>query len=72
MFLKTETIDKAIEYFEKNNLDSLCASRVAQTLCFMDLYGFLILKKIIIIILEVIGFDNINNYYDTKLKSETG
>ena len=35
LFLKTETIDKAIEYFEKNNLDSLCASKVAQTLCFI-------------------------------------
>ena len=35
LFLKTETIDKAIDYFIKNNLDSLCASRVAQTLCFL-------------------------------------
>ncbi len=36
LFLKTETIDKAIDYFIKNNLDSLCASRVAQTLCFIN------------------------------------
>ena len=36
LFLKTETIDKAISYFIENNLDSLCASRVAQTLCFMN------------------------------------
>ena len=36
LFLKTETIDNAIEYFVKNNLDSLCASRVAQTLCFIN------------------------------------
>ena len=36
LFLKTETIDNAIEYFLKNNLDSLCASRVAQTLCFIN------------------------------------
>ena len=36
LFLKTETIDKAINYFIENNLDSLCASRVAQTLCFLD------------------------------------
>ena len=36
LFLKTETIDNAIEYFIKNNLDSLCASRVAQTLCFIN------------------------------------
>ena len=36
LFLKTETIDKAIKYFLKNNLDSLCASRVAQTLCFIN------------------------------------
>ena len=35
IFLKTETIDNAIDYFVKNNLDSLCASRVAQTLCFL-------------------------------------
>ncbi len=35
LFLKSETIDKAIDYFIKNNLDSLCASRVAQTLCFL-------------------------------------
>ncbi len=34
LFLRPETIDKAIDYFIKNNLDSLCASRVAQTLCF--------------------------------------
>ena len=36
LFLKSETIDKAISYFINNNLDSLCASRVAQTLCFMN------------------------------------
>lgn len=36
LFLKTKTIDKAIKYFQKNNLDSLCASRVAQTLCFIN------------------------------------
>ena len=36
LFLKTKTIDKAIEHFQKNNLDSLCASRVAQTLCFIN------------------------------------
>ena len=36
LFLKAKTIDKAIDYFIKNNLDSLCASRVAQTLCFLD------------------------------------
>ena len=36
LFLKTETIDKAITYFIENNLDSLCASRVAQTLCFLN------------------------------------
>ena len=36
LFLKRETIDNAIDYFIKNNLDSLCASRVAQTLCFLD------------------------------------
>ena len=36
LFLKTETIDKAIEYFVSNNLDSLCASKVAQTLCFKN------------------------------------
>jgi len=36
LFLKTETIDKAISYFIGNNLDSLCASRVAQTLCFIN------------------------------------
>ena len=36
LFLKSETIDKAIDYFIKNNLDSLCASRVAQTLCFLE------------------------------------
>tara|TARA_B100001248_G_scaffold203096_1_gene157283 strand:- start:11283 stop:12029 length:747 start_codon:yes stop_codon:yes gene_type:complete len=36
LFLKTETIDKAIDYFLNNNLDSLCASRVAQTLCFLE------------------------------------
>ncbi len=35
LFLKTETIDKAIDYFIKKDLDSLCASRVAQTLCFL-------------------------------------
>ena len=35
LFLKAETIDKAINYFIENNLDSLCASRVAQTLCFI-------------------------------------
>ena len=35
LFLKSETIDRAINYFIKNNLDSLCASRVAQTLCFL-------------------------------------
>ena len=34
--MKNETIDKAIEYFIKNNLDSLCASKVAQTLCFLN------------------------------------
>ena len=36
LFLTPETIDKAISYFINNNLDSLCASRVAQTLCFMN------------------------------------
>ena len=36
LFLKTETIDKAINHFISNNLDSLCASRVAQTLCFVN------------------------------------
>ena len=36
LFLKNETIDKAISYFIENNLDSLCASRVAQTLCFIN------------------------------------
>ena len=36
LFLKTETIDKAIEYFISKNLDSLCASKVAQTLCFLN------------------------------------
>ena len=36
LFLKTETIDKAIDYFIRNNLDSLCASKVAQTLCFLN------------------------------------
>ena len=36
LFLKSETIDKAINYFITNNLDSLCASRVAQTLCFIN------------------------------------
>ena len=36
IFLKTETIDNAIDYFLKNNLDSMCASKVAQTLCFME------------------------------------
>ena len=36
LFLKSETIDKAINYFIKNNLDSLCASKVAQTLCFVN------------------------------------
>ena len=36
LFLKTETIELAIEHFIKNNLDSLCASRVAQTLCFIN------------------------------------
>ena len=36
LFLKTQTIDKAIDYFFKNKLDSLCASRVAQTLCFLE------------------------------------
>lgn len=36
IFLKPETIDKAIDYFIKNDLDSLCASRVAQTLCFIN------------------------------------
>ena len=36
IFLKTKTIDKAINYFIENNLDSLCASRVAQTLCFKN------------------------------------
>ena len=35
LFLKTQTIDKAINYFIENDLDSLCASRVAQTLCFL-------------------------------------
>jgi len=35
IFLKTKTIDNAISYFINNNLDSLCASRVAQTLCFL-------------------------------------
>lgn len=34
LFLKTKTIDKAIEYFIKENLDSCCASQVAQTHCF--------------------------------------
>ena len=36
IFLKTSTIDQAIEYFLSNNLDSLCASKVAQTLCFKN------------------------------------
>ena len=36
IFLKTETIDNAINYFLEKELDSMCASRVAQTLCFMD------------------------------------
>ena len=36
LFLKSKTIDSAINYFIKNNLDSLCASRVAQTLCFLN------------------------------------
>ena len=36
LFLKTETINKAISYFIEKNLDSLCASRVAQTLCFKN------------------------------------
>ena len=36
IFLKTITIDKAIEYFLGKNLDSMCASRVAQTLCFKN------------------------------------
>ena len=36
LFLKAETIDKAINYFIDNNLDSLCASKVAQTLCFLN------------------------------------
>ncbi len=36
IFLKDETIDNAIDYFIKNNLDSLCASRIAQTLCFLN------------------------------------
>ena len=35
IFLKTETINNAIDYFINNNLDSLCASRIAQTLCFL-------------------------------------
>lgn len=36
IFLKSQTIDKAINYFINNNLDSMCASRVAQTLCFLN------------------------------------
>ena len=36
LFLKPETIDNAIDYFIKKNLDSLCASRLAQTLCFIN------------------------------------
>ena len=36
LFLKASTVDKALEYFINNDLDSLCASRVAQTLCFLD------------------------------------
>ena len=36
LFLKSQTIDKAINYFIDNKLDSLCASRVAQTLCFIN------------------------------------
>ena len=36
LFLKTETIDNALNYFTDKNLDSLCASRVAQTLCFLE------------------------------------
>ena len=36
LFLKAETIDKAIKYFIDKNLDSLCASKVAQTLCFLN------------------------------------
>ena len=35
LFLKNTTIELAIKYFIKNDLDSLCASRVAQTLCFL-------------------------------------
>ena len=35
LFLKNKTIELAIEYFINKNLDSLCASRVAQTLCFI-------------------------------------
>ena len=36
IFLKPETIDTAIDYFIKNDLDSCCASKVAQTLCFIN------------------------------------
>ena len=34
LFLKTETIDKAISYFIENNLDSLCASRSCSDIMF--------------------------------------
>ena len=34
LFLKSQTIDNAIRYFIKSNLDSCCASKVAQTHCF--------------------------------------
>ena len=36
IFLKTETINNAIDYFINNKLDSLCASKIAQTLCFLN------------------------------------
>lgn len=34
IFLKSETIDNAIDYFINNNLDSCCASQLAKTHCF--------------------------------------
>ena len=34
LFLKSETIDNAIDYFIRKNLDSCCASDIAQTHCF--------------------------------------
>jgi len=36
LFLKAETIDNAIRYFIKNNLDSCVASEVIQTHCFYN------------------------------------